>query len=65
MRLENEFGRTLNFSYDGAGNVISVIDQDGVEVIYQYDNNNLKKVIYPDNTPLDLNDNHFNEYIFE
>ncbi len=51
--VTNHFGRTIVFSYDTAGRIVSMIDPDGAVYQYDYDSTtgNLTEVIYPDDGP--------------
>ncbi|EAR11075.1 putative rhs-related protein [Reinekea sp. MED297] len=65
-RIENRFGRFLQFEYDAEGQLSTLTDQDGTSIHYEFDAiGNLIKVIYPDSSPLDLNDNPNKQYLFE
>jgi YD repeat-containing protein len=60
------FGRTLDFSYDVNGRLAILTDLAGESYSYAYDaNDNLKTVTYPDETPLDSNDNPTRVYHYE
>ncbi|MEJ2046443.1 MAG: DUF6531 domain-containing protein, partial [Reinekea sp.] len=65
-KVANRFGRWLDYQYDETGHLVSLTDQDGQVIHYRYDSlDNLTQVILPDNTPDDLADNPFKEYLFE
>jgi len=65
-KKSNRFGRYLEFSYDTAGQMSTVTDQNGYEIHYSYDlQGNLISVIYPDETPNELSDNPTKEYLYE
>jgi len=64
-RVTNRFGRYLDYQYTNTGDLASLSDQDGVQVLYQYaSDGKLLKVIYPDTTP-ELNDNPSKTYLYE
>ncbi len=66
-QVTDPFGRSLNFSYDSLGRLITLTTPDNTQIHYVYDDitNNLISVIYPDNTPGDLNDNPRKIYLYE
>ncbi len=64
-KISNRFGRFVSFDYDPAGRVNSITDQDGVQIRYGYDGDNLTQVIYPDNTPTDMSDNPTKHYVYD
>ena len=61
-RITGPYGEQLNFKYDINGHLIEVGGSDGYIVQYSYDQNNLIKVIYPDQTLGDSSDNPYKEY---
>ena len=64
-KVTDPFGRTLSFTYN-AGRVDTMTDPDGEIYTYSYDaNGNLNSVTYPDETPLDTNDNPSRLYHYE
>ena len=65
--VTDPFGRTLQFKYDATtGNLITMIDPDGNETYYTHDvDRKLISVSYPDDTPLDPNDNPMRTYHYE
>jgi YD repeat-containing protein len=65
-KVTDSFGRELQFSYDGNGQIETLIDPVGSIYTYSYDaNNNLEVVIYPDDTPGDNSDNPTRIYHYE
>jgi YD repeat-containing protein len=65
-KVTDPFGRSLNFSYDANGRIDTVTNPAGEIYSYSYDaNGNLEIVTYPDDTPLDLNDNPTRVYHYE
>jgi YD repeat-containing protein len=61
-------GRQINFTYDVAGRVATMIDSKGGSYSYSYSNTlpeaNLTSVTYPDDTPSDLTNNPKRTYIY-
>lgn len=65
-RVVGPFGRILQFSYNEIPAISMVTDPAGNEIRYQYDaNKRLVNVIYPDDTPPDINDNPVKIYHYE
>ncbi|MBL1140421.1 MAG: RHS repeat protein [Proteobacteria bacterium] len=65
-KVTDLFGRTLQFSYDVDGQIDAITDPTGAIYTYSYDaNKNLEIVTYPDETPLDSNDNPTRIYHYE
>ena len=63
--VEDHFGRTLQFSYDGLDRITSIEDPAGNLFVYEYDEyGRLSKVKYPDETPLNSSDNPEREYLY-
>lgn len=50
IKVEDTFGRSLQFSYDVNNYLVEMIDANGKSYQYEYDAEKLVKVIYPDNT---------------
>lgn len=65
IKVEDPFGRALNFVYDSRGRIVRMIDPAGNAYLYAYDaENNLASVTYPDDTPADLADNPRKTYLY-
>jgi YD repeat-containing protein len=65
IKVEDAFGRALNFVYDIRGRIVRMIDPAGNAYLYAYDsNNNLVSVTYPDDTPAELADNPKKTYLY-
>jgi YD repeat-containing protein len=65
-KVTDAFGRTISFSYDTAGRIITIHAPGGEEYAYGYDgNNNLNSVSYPDETSGDNTDNPTRIYHYE
>lgn len=64
--VTNTFGLTLTYDYDAQGRVSDVQIPGGEVISYSYDaQNRLTTVTYPDETPLDNNDNPTRVYHYE
>jgi YD repeat-containing protein len=65
IRVTDSFGRSLNFTYNDYGKMVSMTDPAGKVTSYQYNSNDaLKTVIYPDETPTVSTDNPKKTYIY-
>jgi YD repeat-containing protein len=65
IKVEDAFGRSLNFVYDIRGRIVRMIDPAGTPYQYGYDlANNLATVTYPDDTPADSTDNPKKTYLY-
>jgi YD repeat-containing protein len=65
IKVEDAFGRSLNFVYDIRGRIVQMIDPAGNPYLYAYDlANHLATVTYPDDTPADLIDNPKKTYLY-
>jgi YD repeat-containing protein len=65
IKVEDAFGRSLNFVYDIRGRIVRMIDPAGNAYLYAYDlSNNLATVTYPDDTPADGTDNPKKTYLY-
>jgi YD repeat-containing protein len=65
IRVTDSFGRSLNFTYNDYGKMVSMADTAGKVTSYQYNSNDaLKTVIYPDETPTISTDNPKKTYIY-
>ncbi|WP_411727818.1 DUF6531 domain-containing protein [Methyloglobulus sp.] len=65
IKVTDNFGRNLSFTYNSAGQMTTMADPTGNITRYGYDaNGNLKTVTYPDDTPADLTNNPKKIYIY-
>jgi len=65
LDVQNSYGHSLSFGYDGAGRINQLTTPQGETYIYEYsESNNLLVIIYPDNT-LPLGDNQRRQYHYE
>jgi YD repeat-containing protein len=65
IRVTDNFGRQLNFTYDTNGRLSTLTDPAGGLYQYAYDaGNNLSSVTYPDDTPADSADNPKKTYVY-
>ncbi len=65
LSVTDNFGNSLNFTYNYAGQMTTMADPAGNIYRYSYDaSGNLKTVTYPDDTPVDLADNPKKTYIY-
>jgi YD repeat-containing protein len=64
-KVTDNFGNSLNFTYNSPGQLASMTDPGGNITSYNYDAlGNLITVTYPDNTPADLTDNPKITYLY-
>jgi len=64
--VTNHYGQQLKYFYNGLDLLSKLIDPEKQETFFEYDvNQNLTKIIYPDETPADLTDNPSITYLFE
>ena len=64
-KVTDNFGNSLNFTYNAAGQMATMADPVGNVTRYSYDTvGNLKTVTYPDDTPGDLTNNPKKTYVY-
>jgi YD repeat-containing protein len=65
IKITDNFGKTLNFTYNNLGQMSTMTDPAGNITRYGYDaNGNLASVTYPDDTPADLTNNPKKAYVY-
>ncbi len=65
IRVTDNFGNSLNFTYNSAGQMATMTNPAGKVYSYGYDTSgNLKTVTYPDETPSVLTDNPKKTYVY-
>jgi YD repeat-containing protein len=65
IRVTDNFGNSLNFTYNSVGQMATLTDPAGNITRYSYDTTgNLKTVTYPDDTPAVLTDNPKLTYVY-
>ncbi|MCQ8105072.1 DUF6531 domain-containing protein, partial [Methylomonas sp. SURF-2] len=65
IRVQSNFGRSLDFTYDIRGRITKMVDPAGNPYLYAYNSaNNLISVTYPDETPALTTDNPNKIYIY-
>jgi YD repeat-containing protein len=65
IKVTDNFGNSLNFTYNATGQMATMTDPAGNVSRYSYDTSgNLKTVTYPDDTPAVLSDNPKTTYIY-
>lgn len=67
ISVSDAFDATISFAYDAENRLAQMITPDGQIYRYSYhpENNLYAAVIYPDDTPANLNDNPKREYLYE
>ena len=64
-KVTDNYGNSLNFTYNASGKMATMTDPVGNVTSYSYDTTgNLKTVTYPDNTPAVLTDNPVKTYVY-
>jgi RHS repeat-associated protein len=73
--VTDSFGKTITFTYNQNGFLETVTDPSGAEYLYAYlshtvgsyvtSTGNLEYVTFPDDTPLDTQDNAYKQYIYD
>jgi YD repeat-containing protein len=65
VKVTDNFGNSLNFTYNSAGQMATMADPAGNITRYGYDaSGNLSTVTYPDDTPTDLTNNPKKTYLY-
>jgi YD repeat-containing protein len=65
IKVTDNFGNTLNFTYNAVGQMATLTDPANNITRYSYDTvGNLKTVTYPDDTPADLTNNPKKTYVY-
>lgn len=63
--ITDAYGQSISFAYNSDGFVESFTDPDGFVYIFDYLNDNLVSITYPDLTPQDISDNPIKKYHYE
>jgi YD repeat-containing protein len=65
IKVTDNFGKSLSFTYNSAGQIATMVNPAGNTIHYSYDTNgNLTSVTYPDDTPDDLTNNPKKTYVY-